>query len=141
MSAMTALCSPLPGTKEWTKFFDEYIYKWRVRTINWVLKSGNHPVHVVSYEDLTRDRVREVGKILDFLQFPYDHNELAERLNKDYTFFQRPHANEEEFQHFSPGEKDKLRAAIESLRTSAKTAGMEHMFLFDEYLQSLPDIP
>ena len=107
--------------------------------LNWVLSDHKHPVHVVNYEDLKRDTVGEVEKILDFLQFPYSHDELAERLREDYTVFQRPHTNDT-FEHFYPEQKEKLRTTLLTVMAAAKDSGKADLFHFDEYLESLPDI-
>ena len=117
----------------------KYMERWKERVVNWVFDNNEHPVHVVSYEDLKTDKVREVEKILDFLQFPYDHDELTERLSEDYTEFQRPH-NHTDFQHFNPEQKEKIRATLESAITLAKACGKTDLFHFHDYLESLPHI-
>ena len=113
--------------------------RWKERTINWVLNNNTHPVHVVNYEDLRNDTVREVEKILDFLHFPYSHDELVERLREDFTAFQRVHKNDG-FQHFSPEQKEQLRETITELKAAAKAIGKATFFLFDQYLVDLKNI-
>ena len=127
------------GTQKWGSFHDDYLNKWKKRLLNWVLSDHKHPVHVVNYEDLKRDTVGEVEKILDFLQFPYRHDELAERLREEYTVFQRQHTNDN-FEHFSPEQKEKLRTTLLTVMAAAKDSGKAALFHFDEYLESLPDI-
>ena len=97
-------------------------------------------MHVVSYEDLKRDAVREVEKILDFLKFSYTHDDLVERLNHDYSDFQRPHSHVTDFQHFSPEQKDYLRNTMMDMIELAKRAGKMDLFRFDEYIDALDDI-
>ena len=99
--------------------------------------NDNHPVHVVSYEDLQNDTVREVEKILDFLHFPYSHEDLIQRLRVNFTTFRRPHMNDG-FQHFSPEQKERLRLKITQLMAATKTAGKADLFLFSKYLADLP---
>ena len=41
----------------------------------------DHPVHVVKFEDLKSNTSLEVGKILDFLGFPFNEKELTRKLN------------------------------------------------------------
>ena len=115
--------------------------KWKVRTENWVLNNDDqkHKVHVVSYEDLQRDTVGEVEKILDFLHFPYNHEELVERLRDDFTTFRRPHSNDG-FQHFSPEQKELLRKTITELNATATAVAKANLFHFDEYLAALTTI-
>ena len=119
------------------EFVERYLDRWKERTINWVLMNKRHPVHVVSYEDLQNDTVREVEKILDFLHFPYSHEDLIQRLRVDFTTFQRHHMNDG-FQHFSPKQKERLRLTITQLMGAAKTAGKADLFLFSKYLADLP---
>ena len=125
--------------KKWNGFSEDYLQLWIERLDNWVFNNHSHPVHVVSYEDLKRDTVGEVEKILDFLRFPYSHNDLVERLRQDYTVFQRPHTNDD-FQHFSPEQKENLRTTLLTVMARAKACGKSDLFHFDEYLDSLSDI-
>ena len=129
------------ATQEWRNFTIRYLNRWQERVINWVFNNNNktHPVLVISYENLKRDTVKEVEKILDFLHFPYNHEEVVEKLKEDYTTFQRPHMNDN-FQHYSAEQKDLLRKTIIELKMAAETVGKERLFLFDEYLESLSDI-
>ena len=126
-------------SEKWKRFSEDYLQTWIRRLNNWVLNNHSYPVHVMSYEDLKRDTVREVEKALDFLKFPYSHNELVERLRQDYTVFQRPHTNDN-FQHFSPEQKENLRATLSTVMARAKACGKSNLFHFDEYLDSLPNI-
>ena len=123
-------------TEKWTSFSEEYLDDWIQRLSNWVLDNHGHPVHVVSYEDLKRDTVREVEKILDFLHFPYTHEEVVERLSVDYTDFQRPHV-QINFQHLSSEQIKKLQTTLQTAITNAKACGKADLFLFNEYLDSL----
>ena len=127
------------ATEKWEGFSKKYLDTWIQRLNNWVLDDHGHPVHVVNYEDLKRDAVKEVEKILDFLQFPYSHDEVVERLREDYTDFQRPHT-QDNFQHFSPKQKENLRTTLLTVMNTTKASGKAELFLFKEYLNSLPDI-
>ena len=134
------ICSILPAvTEKWSIFSGEYLDHWIHRLNNWVFDNHGHPVHVVNYEDLKKDTVREVEKILDFLQFPYSHEEVVERLKTDFTTFQRPHTHDD-FQHFSPAQKEMLQTTLLTVMADAKASGKADLFLFNEYLDSLPDI-
>ena len=125
--------------EKWNGFSEDYLQLWIERLDNWVFNNHSHPVHVVSYEDLKKDTVGEVEKILDFLKFPYSHSELVERLRQDYTVFQRPHTNDD-YQHFSPEQKENLRTTLLTGMARAKAFGKSDLFHFDEYLNSLSDI-
>ena len=105
-----------------------------------MFNNHNHPVHVVSYENLQRDAVGEVEKILDFLKFSYTHDDLVERLKQDYSDFQRPHSHDTDFQHFSPEQKDYVRNTLMDMIELAKKAGKMDLFHFDEYIDALDNI-
>ena len=55
----------------WTKFVEEQIERWKVH-FDWLLK---HPkdrdVILVRYEDLKRDLLPQIERILTFLRFSY----------------------------------------------------------------------
>ena len=120
-------------------FVEKYFSHWIKMLTNWVFENHRYPIHVVSYEDLQRDTVGEVEKILDFLHFPYNHDELAERLRDDFTTFRRPHSNDG-FQHFSPKQKELLRKTITELNATAAAVAKANLFHFDEYLAALTTI-
>ena len=59
-------------------------------TMNVMLDSPPQlPKLVVHYEDFQRDRVREVSRVLDFLNFPYSRETLSQRLEEDFSTFHR----------------------------------------------------
>ena len=126
--------------KDWNDFIQKYLKQWKIRLDNWVFNNHDHPVHVVSYEDLQRDAVGEVEKILDFLKFSYTHDDLVERLKQDYSAFQRPHSHDTDFQHFSPEQKQYLEAALLNVVAVAERTGKSDLFHFKEYIKLLPDI-
>ena len=80
------ICDALTGKNEnWHKFITFYLPQWGDYFPLWLLVDGtthSHPVHVVKFEDLKSNTSVEVGKILNFLGFPFNEEELAETLNK-----------------------------------------------------------
>lgn len=130
----------LTETKEWRDFSETYLKGWIDRLDNWVFNNNNHAVHVLSYEDLKEDKVREIEKILDFLKYPYNHDELVKKLTEDFTELQRPHGNNIDFQHYTPEQKQIIAHTLETVMSKAKASGKADLFHFHDYLQSLPDI-
>ena len=104
-----------------------------------MFKNDKHPVHVVAYEDLKNNTVREVEKILDFLQFRYTHQDLVQKLRVDFTNFQRAHVDDG-FQHFSPEQKEQLNQTLHTVIHTARESGKEPLFHFNDYLESLHDV-
>ena len=109
--------------------------------ITWVIENDatRHPVHIVRYEDLQKDTVGAVEKILDFLNFTYTHEDIVEKLKDDFTDFKRPH-NDTAFKHFSKKQKAQLRSTLTELWGMAKDRGKGDSLRFDEYIDALGDI-
>ena len=80
--------------------------------VNWVLESGDHPVHIVRYENLKRDVAKEVGKMLHFLHIPFNEQELSQRLKSDFNMFKRRHDNDGDFEHYSAKQMEFVRMTI-----------------------------
>jgi hypothetical protein len=138
----THVVSPsLFATEVWMAFFTESLDAWRTRMITWVIENDatRHPVHVVRYEDLQKDTVGEVEKILDFLNFDYVHEDIVEKLKGDFTDFKRSH-NQTSFRHFSDKQKEQLRGTLTELWGMAKDRGKAELLRFDEYIDALDDI-
>ena len=126
-------------TKAWKVYFEDALSAWKMRMHTWVLDNDQHPVHVVRYEDLLINTVGEVEKILDFLQFPYVHEDLVHKLEQNLTEFQRSHSNDD-FHHFSPEQKSKLRIALMATWDSSKEVGKADLLRLDEYIEALDEI-
>ena len=129
------------ASKDWLHFSNDYLDAWKTRMVSWIIDNNaeKHPVHVVRYEDLQRDTVGEVEKILDFLRFPYTHMEVVRKLNDNYTDFKRSH-NHTNFQHFSDHQKNKLRVTLTETWELAKTKDKAELLRLDEYIAALDHI-
>ena len=123
----------------WYQFSRAYLRNWKARLTNWVLNNDKHPVHVVRYEDLQNDRVREVERILDFLHFSYNHDDVVSALEEDYSVFQRSHEHDD-FQHYSAKQKLILKATLQDLIKLATMRGKADLLQLNEYLESIPNI-
>ena len=123
----------------WYRFTRAYLKNWKPRLINCVLDNDKHPVHVVRYEDLQNDRVREVERILDFLHFSYNHDDVVSALEEDYSVFQRSHEHDH-IRHYSTEQKEMLRSTLVDLIKLASIREKAYLLHLNEYLESLPDI-
>ena len=81
---------------------------WPEYFTNWYL--SGHPVLVVRYEDLKLDILRQVKRILNFLEFPYMEKELKQRMAEDFGKFHRP--PHPDFEHFTPWQKVFVRGTV-----------------------------
>ena len=116
-----------------------YLDQWKTRLTKWVLNNSRHSVHVVRYEDLRNDKVREVERILDFLHFSYNHDDVVSALEEDYSVFQRSHERDH-FRHYSAEQKEMLRSALVDLIKLSSVREKANLLHLNEYLESLPDI-
>ena len=86
---ITFLC--VGRNTKWNKYVREQIKQWNGYFREWLadgIKKG-HPVHVVKYEDLKLDTLKEVRGMLDFLHFKYEENDLEARINTSFNTFHR----------------------------------------------------
>ena len=47
------------------------------------------PLLLCRFEDLKTDKVAAMARVLDFLDFEYDKEDLEKRLQEDYSTFKR----------------------------------------------------
>ena len=87
--------------------------KWMLMMEHYVIDPGDHPVLVVRFEDLKKDAVTEVKKMLDFLEFPYSELELEERVRDGYTQFLRSH--KDHFDHYTKEQTAHINKAIRTV--------------------------
>ena len=75
----------------WIKFVHNRAPQWLAMMRNWIAGNKGHPVLVIRYEDIKLNPVREVKKMLRFLNIEYDEHEVEERLQKDFSIYHREH--------------------------------------------------
>ena len=89
--------------------------KWKT-LFSWVINSTEHPpTLVIRYEDVKQNTIREVKRMLDFLQFPYKEEVIEEQLEKDFSQFRRKHR--ESFEHFTTKQREHVMKCVQSSRT------------------------
>lgn len=87
---------------------------------------------VVRYEDIKEDQVAQVERMLTFLKFPFDKNELKYKLNYTFDTFRRPH--KEEFEHYSPEQKKFINSMLLNTTKILSEHNMEYFFHLEDYL-------
>ena len=91
------------------------VVRWKT-LFSWVINStDDHPTMVVRYEDLKQNTIREVKRMLDFLQIPYKEKVVEERLEKDFSRFRRRHR--QSFEHFTTKQREHVMKYVKSART------------------------
>ena len=110
---------------------------WMLRLRNWVTDSmqQRRPVHVVRYEDLINDTVKEVGRMLDFLNVNYNKEDLRNKLREDFTVFKREHSSDN-FEHYSPQQKLHMKSVLQEAIRMAEQGNKTEILRLHEYLDS-----
>ena len=108
--------------------------KWMLMMEHFIIDPGDHPVLVVRFEDLKRDIVTEVKKMLDFLEFPYLEARLEERLQKGYTQFLRSH--DDHFEHYTKEQTAHVNKAIRTIITRLRENDIMDSIGLPLYLQT-----
>lgn len=119
----------------WNEFISTKIPKWVSYISNLILESpADKPKLVVRYEDMQRDRVREVSRILDFIYFPYSHESLTQQLQDDFDVFQRK--RHEEFEAFTVSQEAFIEKQLRQIvqRLTAENNG--DTYKIEEYLRN-----
>ena len=68
--------------------------------------------------------------MLDFLQFPYEEEVVEERLEKDFSRFQRRHRRS--FEHFTTKQREHVMKYVQSARTELQQQ-IDMTFGIEEY--------
>lgn len=122
---------------EWNGFLYGIGPRWKKTIEKWFLdpRSLARPVLVVRYEDLKRDPVKEVKRMLEFLKFTYDEQSLAERLAKKASeSFHRNHTDSN-FEHYTTEQKKYINSLLQDTIQLLKQRGVEQRFNLHEYLR------
>ena len=91
------------------------VVRWKT-LFSWVINStDDHPTMVVRYEDLKPNTIREVKRMLDFLQIPYKKKVEEEQLEKDFSRLRRRHR--QSFEHFTTKQREHVMKYVQSART------------------------
>ncbi|XP_064407357.1 WSCD family member CG9164-like [Halichondria panicea] len=119
--------------KNWDTFVRRESKQWSKYFRTWMVESHDHPTMLVRYEDLKVDLVSNVEKMLDFLSFPYDHQELENHLTKDFTKFKRKH-NGVTVDHFTAEQKNFVRSIIKQTLSYLREYNHGDTLNIEEYL-------
>ena len=93
-----------------------------------------YPLLVLRYEDLKRDSLIQVFRMLDFLNVHYDRTEIERRLQDDFSAVRRNHTCD--FEHYTEEQKVYVRNMLSSTITELQSMGVDYEELhLEEYLQ------
>ena len=96
---------------------------------------NHHPMLTVFFEDLQQDTVREVKRMLDFLEYPYSGAELQASLEEGFNQFYRNHTDT--FHHFTPDQKEAYNTVIAGTVQRLKQCSLVQVALkIEKYLRT-----
>ena len=78
--------------------------------VNYVIEPQHHPMLIVYYEDLKRNVVRELKRMLAFLDVSYSVNDLHNMMLSKFDQFHRNHSDE--FEHYTKSQKQLINSII-----------------------------
>ena len=100
---------------DWNKYVHEAAKRWKTLLLKWLgsARQLNYPLLVVRYEDLKRDKLEQVARMLDFLHQDYNRTELAAKLEAGTDDFHRKHSPTEDYDHFTEDQRSFVKSMIE----------------------------
>ena len=95
-----------------------------------------HPLLVVRYEDLKRDSVREVQRMLDFLDVKIERDDLVNRLQQNsFSKYRRNHTRSSQFNPYTPSQIRYWNSVISDTEKSLQTNGITNFIPLRSYLR------
>jgi len=96
--------------------------KWKRMIEHFIINNEVQPVLVVRYEDLKADPVLQVKRMLKFLKYQYDEEDVEQRLKGGFSAFYRNHTDD--FEHYTLEQKTYMNDVIMSI---IKRLDQEHV--------------
>lgn len=78
--------------------------------IIYVIKSLDHPILIVYYEDLKRNVMKEMKRMLHFLDFPFSTTDMHRTMLSGFDQFHRNHSDE--FEHYTEDQIQLINGVI-----------------------------
>ena len=97
----------------WDIFIHNSGERWKKTIAKWYLHpaTARHRIILVRFEDVKKDKLNEVKRMLEFLHVPNNESTLAEKLEGEFnTNFKREH--EEYFEHYTIPQKKYINNLI-----------------------------
>ena len=122
---------------EWEAIIHKQAKKWKNMIYNHVIKrKPTHPLLVVRYEDLKRDSVREVQRMLDFLDIIVERDELLQRLQQNsFNRYHRNHTRSSQFNPYTPAQIKYWNSVISDTVNILRSNGISNFVPLKSYLR------
>lgn len=100
--------------------------RWKKTIVKWYGSAHrlNIPILVVRYEDVQRDRLKEVTRMLDFLKFDYSQAEVEAALVGGFDDVRREHRDR--YEHYTDRQKHFVKSIIESTTQALQSMDVNH---------------
>ena len=93
-------------------FIEDEAPKWSAMISNYLIKDSPHRVICVVFENLEKDLIGEVKRMLDFLKISYTDEEIRRQLQQDFTTFKR--RRKKVFSHYTYHQRLFINSIIRS---------------------------
>ena len=122
---------------EWEAIIHKQAKRWKSMIHNFVVKRKPiHPLLVVRYEDLKRDSVRQVQRMLDFLDITIERDELLQRLQQNsFSKYHRNHTRSSQFNPYTPAQIKYWNSVILDMENSLRSNGITNFIPLSGYLR------
>ena len=125
-------CFSTGENEEWNKFVSYKARWWKDLIDNWYI--SGHPALVVKYNDLKSNALREIKRMLDFLNFPYTDEEVSKKMAKTFdTFHRSSHA---EFEHYTPEQRANINRVLQETVELLKEQNRGNTLGIEEFLSN-----
>ena len=123
---------------EWDALIHKQAKRWKNMITNLVIhRPRTHPLLVVRYEDLKKDTVEQVERMLNFLKMPIDKAELLQRLQqKSFSEFHRNHSTTSHFDLYTPSQIKYWNSVITEVETSLHSNDIVDFIPLRKYVRS-----
>ena len=120
------------NNSDWNVFVHEMSIRWQKTIVKW--GTSGHSVLVVRYEDLKKDYLTQVVRMLDFLKQNYMYTDLVKKLHGGFDLFKRKHSVSDQFEHYTKEQKIKINAIIRETTEILKRHELDLLFQLRQYL-------
>ena len=130
------LCTKGKNT-EWESLIHKQAKRWKSMINNLVIsRPRTHPLLVVKYEDLKEDAVKQIERILDFLDMHISKSELLQRLQqKSFREYLRNHSAIAHFEPYTPSQVEYWNSVIIETENSLNFHGITDFIPLKKYVR------
>lgn len=111
------------NNEKWDKIVKRYIIKWVDHIDDW-LKPSKRLVLVVQYENLRKNLDGELRRMLDFLEHPYNEEDIQCTVHSAMDGFHRNHTRN--FDPYTPSQKQFVLQQLRKVRNTLRIYNIDY---------------